>query len=152
MRGVIVDLDRSSRSEPRTRPADLVAVAVVVVGCLAFAGLVSTGRLRPVAVDVAPATTTAHASAPPVPLGVAPQTLQLPPGLVSVTLSSMPDRLANEAEPATLRAVVAVRGTRGVASVDGPSQIYWTEDGVAYRLIAADRTIDELVRIAEALR
>lgn len=64
----------------------------------------------------------------------------------------MPDRLANEAEPATLRAVVAVRGTRGVASVDGPSQIYWTEDGVAYRLIAADRTIDELVRIAEALR
>lgn len=152
MRGVIVDLDRSSRSEPRTRPADLVAVAVVVAGCLAFAALVSTGRLQPVAVDAAPAVSAEHASAPVVPLGVALRTLQLPPGLGSVTLSSMPDRLANEAAPATLRAVVMVRGTRGVASVDGPSQIYWTEDGVAYRLIASDRTIDELVRIAEALR
>lgn len=151
MRGVIVDLDRSSRTEPRTRPAELVAVAVIVGGCLAFAVLVWTGKIQPVALDAAPMTA-AHASAPAVSLGAALQTLELPPGLGSVTLSSMPDRLANEAAPATLRAVVGVRGTRGVASVDGPSQIYWTEDGVAYRLIGSDRTIDELVRIAEALR
>ena len=58
----------------------------------------------------------------------------------NVDLAAMPDRLANEAAPSSLRAVITVRGVPGVASADGPAVIVWTEQGIAYRLASPTRT------------
>ena len=78
--------------------------------------------------------------------------LALPAGLTDVDLSAFPDWLANEPPAATLRAVVAVRGTMGIASVEGLTVVNWTEHGISYRLESLHRTVPELVVLADSLR
>jgi hypothetical protein len=78
--------------------------------------------------------------------------LVLPQRLTDVDLSAMPDRLANEAAPASWRRVVTVRGVPGVASVEGPAVVAWTEKGIAYWLASPTRSTEELITIADELR
>ena len=63
----------------------------------------------------------------------------------------MPERLTNEAAPSSLRSVINVRGLPGVASVDAPSVISWSESGVVYWLISPSRSTSDLIRIADEL-
>ena len=78
--------------------------------------------------------------------------LVLPPGVTDVQLSAFPDWLANEPPSAALRAVVAIRGTMGIASVEGLTVVNWTEHGISYRLESLSRTVPELVVLADSLR
>jgi len=87
-----------------------------------------------------------------VPRGAVLHPLALPQKLDGVDLGAMPDRLANEAAPATWQRVITVRGIAGVASVAGPSVIAWTEGGIAYWLTSPTRSTDELIQIANDLR
>ena len=72
--------------------------------------------------------------------------------MTDVELSAFPDWLANEPPPASLRAVVAIRGTMGIASVEGLTVVNWTEHGVSYRLESLARSVPELVVLADSLR
>ena len=78
--------------------------------------------------------------------------LSLPTSVTDVELSAFPDWLANEPPPASLRAVVAIRGTMGIASVEGLTVVNWTEHGVSYRLESLERTVADLVVLADSLR
>jgi hypothetical protein len=78
--------------------------------------------------------------------------LALPTGLSDIELTAFPDWLANEAPPASFRAAVAVRGTMGIASVEGLTVVNWTEAGISYRLQSLSRTVPELVILADQLR
>jgi hypothetical protein len=78
--------------------------------------------------------------------------LALPSSVTDVQLSAFPDWLANEPPPASLRAVVAIRGTMGIASVEGLTVVNWTEHGVSYRLESLSRNVSELVVLADSLR
>ena len=49
-------------------------------------------------------------------------------------------------------AVVTVRGVPGVASVEGPAVVAWTERGIAYWLQSPTRSTEELIAIADELR
>jgi hypothetical protein len=79
-------------------------------------------------------------------------TLALPTGVTDVELSAFPDWLANEPPAASLRAVVAIRGTMGIASVEGLTVVNWTEHGVSYRLESLSHSVSELVVLADSLR
>jgi hypothetical protein len=72
--------------------------------------------------------------------------------VTDVELSAFPDWLANEPPPSSLRAVVAVRGTMGIASVEGVTVVNWTEHGISYRLESIARSVPELVVLADSLR
>ena len=72
--------------------------------------------------------------------------------MTDVQLSAFPDWLANEPPPASLRAIVAIRGTMGIASVEGLTVVNWTEHGVSYRLESLERSVAELVVLANSLR
>ena len=78
--------------------------------------------------------------------------LSLPAGLTDVDLSAFPDWLANEPPAASLRAVVAARGTMGSASVGGLTVVNWTEHGISYRLESVERSVADLVVRADSLR
>jgi hypothetical protein len=156
VRGVIVDLDRSMPRVPApadrptlSRPA--ISSVLLLLGCVVFAGVVIVGR--PAAV-VAPnaAQPDLSLSGAAVPRGVVLRPLQLPRTYVNVDLAAMPDRLANEAAPWTLRSVVVIRGVPGVASVEGPAVISWTENGIAYWLASPTRSTTELIQIANDLK
>lgn len=155
MHGVIVDLDRS-RVVGRARPADRLAVPALVLACAVFGLTVWVTRpaVRPIAPAEPAAATSAPAATPAaaVPRGIVLHPLQLPPRYVNVDLGAMPDRLANEAAPWTLRSVLTVRGLRGIGSVEGPAIISWTENGIAYWLASPARSTDELIQIANELR
>ncbi len=119
---------------------------------VAFALLVLVAMTRPTgslktapAIAPAPIAADAALSATRVP------TLALPSGVADVELSAFPDWLANEPPSASLRAVVAVRGTLGIASAEGLAVVNWTERGISYRLASANHTVAELVRLADAL-
>jgi hypothetical protein len=157
VRGVIVDLDRSMPRDPGlARPVfSRAAISSVLwlMGCVAFAVIVLIGR--PTAV-IAPSqasqgTDPAIAGAF-VPRGAVLKPLQLPGTYANVDLAAMPDRLANEAAPWTLRGVVVIRGAPGVASVEGPAMISWTENGIAYSMASSTRSTIELIQIANDLR
>lgn len=151
MGGVIVDLDRRAQRE-RSQPHDGFALGALVFGCVAFALLVLI--MRPATVlTSAPSGIGASFSADlPVPRGVVLHPLQLPAQYANVELGAMPDRVANEAPPSSLRDVITVRGIPGVASADGPAMIAWTEHGIAYRLTSATRSTSDLIAIANALQ
>ena len=83
---------------------------------------------------------------------VVPEPLALPSDVTDVELTTFPDWLANEPPAASLRAPVAIRATRGLASVEGVPTVTWTERGIAYRFISATRDVPDLVRIASLLR
>jgi hypothetical protein len=82
--------------------------------------------------------------------------LSLPPNTTDVLLSSIPDRLANEALPPLLFVPVRVRTVSGLAVAarrPGDYQmITWTEGGNAYWLVSDRRDIADLVRLADSLR
>jgi hypothetical protein len=144
---VLIDLDRKER-----RATLWQRIVLIVIGtALAAAALLATQQRN--GGELAPAPTTT-----PTPTGalLQPQapfaTLALPPGVTDVELSAFPDWLANEALPVSFRAVVEVRGTTGIASVEGLTVVNWTEHGVSYRLESIARTVSELVVLADALR
>jgi hypothetical protein len=149
--GVIVDLDRGAPRE-RSGSGDLFALGGLFFGCLAFAFLVLLMRPSTILVSAPAVFGTARSADLPVPRGVVLQPLLLPARFGNVDLAAMPDRLANEAAPSSLRAVITVRGVPGVASADGPAVIAWTENGIAYRLASPTRTTDELIAIADQLQ
>ena len=155
MHGAIVDLDRT-RAGGQARPLDRVAIPVLLCAAAAFALAVLAARpaSRP-ATELADTAVSSAAAAPAsanVPRGVILRPLQLPPRYTGVDLAALPDRLANEAPLWTLRSVVVIRGTPGVASVEGPAMIAWTEGGIAYSLRSPTRTTAELITIADELR
>jgi hypothetical protein len=127
----------------------LTTVALLALSC-AFALAVWIGR--PAAQRaIAPAESTSISSSR-VSRGIVLRTLTLPGMIDDVDLGAMPDRLANEAAPAAWQRVITVRGIPGVASVNGPAVIAWTEAGVAYWLTSPTRSTDDLIAIADELR
>jgi hypothetical protein len=158
VRGVIVDLDRSSPREPG--PADWAALphlalwsCALVLGCIVFTLAVWTTRppTAPAAQPAASVEADTTGSTAPVPRGVQLRPLLLPTRS-DVDLAFMPDRLANEAPSWTLRSVVVIRGAPGVASVEGPAVIAWTENGIAYWMTSPTRTTSDLIDIANQLK
>jgi hypothetical protein len=151
VRGAIIDLDRSI-APTRGRPADRLAITALTLAGVVFALAVWTGR--PAATVVSPAAGAPDAAFPPgaAPRGVVLHPLELPPGHATVDLAALPERLANEQIPSALRRVVMVRGSEGVASVEGPAQLMWTEGGIVYWLRSSDASTADLIRIADELR
>ena len=78
--------------------------------------------------------------------------LMLPLNLDNVDLFLVPERITNENLIWTLRSIVRIRGGVGIASVEGPSIVTWTEKGFQYWMISSTRTTDDLIKIADALR
>jgi len=141
---VLSDLDRKER-----RAALWQRVTLICVGtALAAAALAAERGVSNHAPEPTPTPLPMGALIPP----RAPATLVLPSGMTDVELSAFPDWLANEALPASFRAVVAIRGTMGVASVEGRTVVNWTEHGISYRLESIHRSIPELVVLADSLR
>ena len=142
-------MPRVSGARPTlSRPA--IWSALLFLGCVAFAVAVMAGRPAGVVAPNSEAAIPIAGGA--VPRGQVLTPLQLPRSYVNVDLAAMPDRLANEAAPWTLRSVVVIRGAPGVASVEGPAVISWTENGIAYWLASPTRTTTELIQIANDLR
>jgi hypothetical protein len=145
---VLIDLDRKERH----RAALWQRVALILIGT-ALAGAALLAQQRGSEPTPAPAPT-----ATPKPTGalLAPRpqlsALALPSSVTDVELSAFPDWLANEPPPASLRAVVAIRGTMGIASVEGLTVVNWTEHGVSYRLESQARSVADLVVLADSLR
>lgn len=143
---VLIDLDKKERGTRVWQRIVLIGIGTA----LAAAALLAQQRGGS---EPAPAP-----SATPTPTGalLLPRThlapLALPTGWVDVELSAFPDWLANEPPAATLRAVVAIRGTMGIASVEGLTVVNWTEAGLSYRLESLSRTVPELVVLADQLR
>ena len=127
---------------------DRIAVTALVAASAAFALAVWVVRPSPVA-PVAATLSTPDTSA--VQRGVILHALRLPPGVASVDLEWMPERLTNEASPSSLRDVITVRGVPGLASVEAPAVISWTEAGLVYWLISPTRSTIELIRLADDL-
>jgi hypothetical protein len=145
---VLIDLDRKER-----RGSSLwQRIALICIGtALAAAALLAQQRGGEPAPAPAPTATPRQTGAL---LAPRPQlsALELPSSVTDVQLSAFPDWLANEPPPASLRAVVAVRGTMGIASVEGLTVVNWTERGVSYRLESLQRTVADLVLLADSLR
>jgi hypothetical protein len=78
--------------------------------------------------------------------------LMLPLNLDNVDLFLVPERITNENLIWTLRSIVRIRGGVGIASVEGPSIVTWTEKGFQYWMISSTRTTDDLIKIADDLR
>ncbi len=148
---MIIDLDRRAQRE-RSGTRDLFALGGLFFGCVAFAFLVLLMRPSTILVSPPAGIGAALSAELPVARGVILKPLQLPARFGDVDLAAMPDRLANEAAPSSLRAVSTVRGVAGLASADGPAVIAWTEHGIAYRLASPIRTTAELIAIAEQLQ
>jgi hypothetical protein len=143
---VLIDLDRKERGAALWQRIVLIGIATA----LAAAALIAQQRGGDQPVPAPTAT--------PMPTGalLVPRTylaaLALPSGLTDVELSAFPDWLANEPPAASLRAVVSIRGTRGIASVEGLTVVNWTEHGISYRLESLHHTVAELVVLADTLR
>jgi hypothetical protein len=143
---VLIDLDKRERGTRLWQRIVLIGIATA----LAAAALLAQQRGGS---EQVPAPT-----AMPTPTGAIfmPRTylasLALPPGVTDVELTAFPDWLANEAPPASFRAAVAIRGTTGIASVEGRTVVNWTEHGISYRLESLQRTVSELVVLADTLR
>ncbi len=143
----VVDFDRGLTG--RENRLDRGLAAALVVAGVAFAIVVLVARPVGQSGPAVPASATGDL---PVPRGAILHPLQLPARFMNVDLGAMPDRLANEAPLSTLRAVITVRGVPGVASVEGPAVIAWTENAIAYRMVSPTRTTAELIAIAEQLQ
>jgi hypothetical protein len=78
--------------------------------------------------------------------------LVLPADLDNVDLFLVPERITNENLIWTLRSIVRIRGGVGLASIEGPSIVTWTEKGFQYWMISSTRTTDDLIKIADDLR
>jgi hypothetical protein len=141
---VLIELDRVERRGVRWR-------RVVITGLVALAVATVLGQQRPDRLGP-PSSPAVVSAVPAVAVRAQPAALHLPQNAGDVQLTAFPDWLANEPPPAALRGVVAVRGTMGIASVEGVTVINWTEHGVSYRLESQTKSISDLVRIADSLR
>ena len=143
---VLIDLDRKERGAALWQRIALIGIGTA----LAAAALLAQQRTGS---EPAPAPTATPAATGAL-LGPRPllSTLALPRDVTDVALSAFPDWLANEPPLASLRATVAIRGTMGIASVEGLTIVNWTERGISYRLESADRSVPELVVLADSLR
>ncbi len=149
MGGVIVDLDRSVAVSRRR--SDRYLIAALGLACVTF-GLAVALR-GPDASAPVPSGVDAAMMTPTERLALVTRDDAMPSGVLfflpDVVLSAMPDRFLNEVGPAALREAVRVRGTLGIASVERPAVIMWTERGVTYWLTSATRTTDDLIRLAD---
>lgn len=158
MRGVIVDLDRSLGPERPSRDRPL--IGMLALATILFALAVVAGAAPPRSVALSSAGVDASMMTPSERLSLLGRsverhdagTLILDPTHPDAVLSSMPDRFVNEPGPAALRAVITVRGGPGIASVEPPAVIMWTERGTTYWLTSPTRSTDELIGIADELR
>jgi hypothetical protein len=125
-------------------------VLILIGTALAAAALVAQQQRgnEPTPAPVATPTPTGALLAPRPQLSA----LTLPSSVTDVQLSAFPDWLANEPPSASLRAIVAIRGTMGIASVEGFTVVNWTEHGISYRLESLSHTVPELVVLADSLR
>ena len=146
MRGAIVDLERA---DPAARGHDRPIIIALLVTASLFAAFIGSVRTGPAAAPQLRSVGVIDSSA--VQRGVVPRALQLPADYTNVELQAMPERLTNEASPASLRGVITVRGLPGVASVETPAVISWSEAGIVYWLISPSRTTNDLIRIADEL-
>jgi len=149
--------------QPVTSPAPVPAAAVpsaapsvsgstwVTTGPILISALSVTGDLVALSPDGGSAAVVSPSGVPSVVLhGV--RTLVLPPWVNGVDMFEVPDRLTNENLIWTLRNVVHIRGGTGLASVEGPAVITWTENGFQYWMISPTRSTDELVELANGLK
>jgi hypothetical protein len=143
---VLIDLDRKERGAALWQRIVLIAIGTA----LAAAALLAQQRSsdEPAPAPTATPTPTGALLGPRAQLAL----LALPFGVTDVDLSAFPDWLANEPPPASLRGIVAIRGTMGIASVEGLTVVNWTEHGISYRLESLNRTVPELVVLADSLR
>lgn len=159
----IVDLDSGPSRRPRARDRALIGGLGGAIA--AFAAAMWLGAPHP----YAPAVVTP----PSMPSDVPPQAasvtalgqgtviyapngidrvLVLPAGTTGVDLFLLPERLTNENLFWTIRSVVSIRGGVGLASVEGPAIVTWTEKGFQYWMVSPSRTTDELIKVADDLR
>jgi hypothetical protein len=151
----IIDLDDGPESPPGRdrRRALMIAFAL----CLAV-GSAGLGRDAPVATQAESPAATMIFDRGGIYIGVAPTNhlLSLPPNTADVLLSSIPDRLANEALPALAFVPVRVRAASGLAVEarrPGDYQmVTWTEGGNVYWLVSDRRDVVDLLRLADSLR
>jgi hypothetical protein len=93
-------------------------------------------------------------TAPPAPTVAAlllPPALALPTGTTGARLSAIPDSLLNDQPASRYRMRVVVRGRTGLASVDGPLAIAWSENGYWYELSTTRLGLRQLIDLAGAL-
>jgi hypothetical protein len=144
MPSVIVELERGP-SPGRRHDAPLIAALLIAASAFAVAVWTVPALTTSAPAPVAAVDTSA------VQRSVVLHALQLPAGAADVDLEWMPERLTNEASPSSLRDVITVRGMPGVASVEAPAVISWSEAGVVYWLISPTRSTSELIKIADLL-
>jgi hypothetical protein len=143
---VLIDLDKKERGTRLWQRIVLIGIGTALAAAALLAQ--QRGGTEPVPVPTATPTPTGAIFYPRTRLA----SLVLPTGLSDVELTAFPDWLANEAPPASFRAAVAIRGTTGIASVEGLTVVNWTEHGISYRLESLHRTVPELVVLADQLR
>lgn len=144
---VLIDLDRKERRAALWQRIILILIGTAIAAAALLAQR-NSGQPAPTPAPTATPKPTGALLAP----APGPSTLALPIGVTDVELSAFPDWLANEPPAASLRAVVAVRGTMGIASVEGITVVNWTEHGISYRLESLNHTVPELVVLADSLR
>jgi hypothetical protein len=166
-RMAIVDLDKGMSRRPRRGDGALIAALGGAI--LIFAVAMWTSAPHPTVTPVAPPRSSQDVSSittisrsgvlvtTPNPstlrnAGPVPRPLALPSGLDSVDLFLVPERITNENLIWTMRSVVQIRGGIGLASIEGPSIVTWTEKGFQYWMVSPTRTTDELIKIADDLR
>jgi len=142
---VLIVLDARERRVALWQRIVLICIGTAIAGA---ALLAQRGNGEPAPLPTSTPRATGVLLAPRAPLA----TLALPVGVTDVALSAFPDWLANEPPAASLRAIVAIRGTMGIASVEGLTVVNWTEHGISYRLESVARTLPELVVLADSLR
>lgn len=143
---VLIDLDKKERGTRLWQRIALIGIATALAAAALLAQ--QRGGSEPQPAPTATPTPTGAFMYPRTRLA----SLALPAGLADVELSAFPDWLANEAPPASFRTAVAIRGTTGIASVEGLTVVNWTEHGISYRLESLHRTVSELVVLADTLR
>ena len=160
----IVDLDKGTSRQPRR--SDRALIVGLGGAILIFTAAMWLSAPHPAATTLAQSTTAAPTGAisrsstlAPASLGSAVRTvdpsarpLMLPLNLDNVDLFLVPERITNENLIWTLRSIVRIRGGVGIASVEGPSIVTWTEKGFQYWMISSTRTTDDLIKIADDLR
>jgi len=166
----IVELDKDASRRARRGDRALIAGLAVAIGTFMFAMWLSAPHPasqpvvapRPSAAPQAePITATVWSRDPSfaltnatagAALAVIGTVLSLPPGVDNVDLFQLPERLTNENLSATLRNVVRIRGGAGLASVEGPAVITWTENGLQYWMISPTTSTADLITIADGLK
>ena len=163
----IVDLDKGTPRQ--TQRGDRALIAVLGGAILIFTAAIWLSAPHPAATAaiVAQSSTAAPIAASsrssialaPASRGSAVRTLDpsarplmLPLNLDNVDLFLVPERITNENLIWTLRSIVRIRGGVGLASIEGPSIVTWTERGFQYWMISSTRTTDDLIKIADDLR